>query len=189
MPYSSEHKQVTRGRIIECARELFNLRGFTEVTVGEIMSAAGLTHGGFYNHFKSKDELYIEAVQANGKCDSIDYSFEGIELAEQVINSYTSKAHLENVEGHCPMIALPSDIARSGREVRQAYESSLVKMVSIFENLSNKKGSKESRQKAISIAALCVGGMVMARTVENKDLAEEIRQAALVTATELAHKN
>lgn len=189
MPYSAEHKQATRGRIVDCARELFNLRGFTDVTVGEIMSSAGLTHGGFYNHFKSKDELYIEAVHANGKCDSIDCSSEGIELAEHVINTYMSKAHLENVGGHCPMIALPSDIARSGPDVRQAYESSLAKMISIFESLSQKKGTKESRQKAISIVAICVGGMVMARTVENIKSAHEIRKAALAAALELANQN
>lgn len=57
MPYSAEHKQATRKRIVECARRLFNRKGFSDVSVNAIMDAAGLTRGGFYNHFPSKDAL------------------------------------------------------------------------------------------------------------------------------------
>jgi len=185
MPYSAEHKQATRGRIVDCARELFNLKGFTEVTVNEIMLLAGLTHGGFYNHFASKDELYVEAVQPNNQCSSMATSLDGLELAEQVINAYVSKTHLEDIKHQCPMIALPSDIARSGPEVKQAYEVSLNNMASVFEGISFRTGSKKSRQRALGLVALCVGGMVIARTVDNKELAEEIRKAALETAKKL----
>ena len=63
MPYSAKHKQDTRQRILESARRLFNSKGFAEVSIGEIMANAGLTHGGFYRHFNDKSELYAEAVQ------------------------------------------------------------------------------------------------------------------------------
>ena len=63
MPYSAEHKLQTRQRILESARRLFNSKGFAQVSIGEIMENAGLTHGGFYRHFKDKDELYAEAVR------------------------------------------------------------------------------------------------------------------------------
>ena len=63
MPYSARHKQDTRQRILESARRLFNSKGFAEVSIGEIMENAGLTHGGFYRHFNDKSELYAEAVQ------------------------------------------------------------------------------------------------------------------------------
>ncbi|HEY4891450.1 MAG TPA: TetR family transcriptional regulator [Reyranella sp.] len=62
MPYSARHKRETRQRILESARRLFNGKGFAEVSIGEIMEDAGLTHGGFYRHFKDKGELYAEAV-------------------------------------------------------------------------------------------------------------------------------
>jgi AcrR family transcriptional regulator len=62
MPYSAEHKRGTRQKILTSAARLFNRKGFFEVTIGEIMTAAGLTHGGFYRHFKSKDELYSEVI-------------------------------------------------------------------------------------------------------------------------------
>jgi len=63
MPYPQDHKQQTRNRIVRSAASLFNRRGFAEVTIGEIMTAAGLTHGRFYRHFTSKEELYAEAVR------------------------------------------------------------------------------------------------------------------------------
>ena len=63
MPYSARHKRETRQRILESARRLFNSKGFAEVSIGEIMEDAGLTHGGFYRHFKDKGELYAEAVR------------------------------------------------------------------------------------------------------------------------------
>jgi AcrR family transcriptional regulator len=63
MPYSPNHKQDTRRRILRSAARLFNRRGFSEATIDEIMTAAGLTHGGFYRHFSSKDKLYAEAVR------------------------------------------------------------------------------------------------------------------------------
>jgi TetR/AcrR family transcriptional regulator, transcriptional repressor for nem operon len=63
MPYSARHKRETRQRILESARRLFNGKGFAEVSIGEIMEDAGLTHGGFYRHFKDKGELYAEAVR------------------------------------------------------------------------------------------------------------------------------
>jgi TetR/AcrR family transcriptional repressor of nem operon len=62
MPYSAEHKEGTRQRIVTSAARLFNRKGFAEVTISEIMTAAGLTHGGFYRHFRSKDELYSEVI-------------------------------------------------------------------------------------------------------------------------------
>src|ERR671931_2299848 len=63
MPYAPEHKRETRQKILESARRLFNRRGFSEVSIGEVMQHAGLTHGGFYRHFNDKDELYAEAVR------------------------------------------------------------------------------------------------------------------------------
>ena len=69
MPYSANHKAETRARIVESARALFNRHGFTEVSIDEIMASAGLTRGGFYNHFKTKDELYAEAVTQILECN------------------------------------------------------------------------------------------------------------------------
>lgn len=192
MPLSPQHKQRTREKILETARVLFNRHGFEGVSIDEIMKAANLTRGGFYNHFKNKDALYAEAVssflmgrgaqwRANAGIDPTNLNSE---MARQMINSYLSTEHLSDVDGQCPMIALPSDIARASPEVQGSYQHLLEAMVYLFETGLDNSG-ETSRQKALSLAALCVGGMILARTLPSSSLADEIRIAAQTMANEI----
>ena len=186
MPYTREHKQATRERIVECARQLFNIRGFEGVSIDEIMTQAGLTRGGFYNHFKAKEDLYVEAVMAYSNCNptdrwdgvELDFSQTGNELARQMVRAYLSRKHLEDVEGHCPMIALPSDVSRASPKVKEAYASLVESMAHVLEGGVAETQSKESRKHALGLVALCVGGMVLARVMDDADFANEIRVAA-----------
>ena len=121
MPYSPEHKAKTRARIIESARILFNRRGFAEVTIDEIMGEAGLTRGGFYKHFATKDELYAEAVRSFTTCNPFARSVaaspkipEPKALARRLVNLYLSDEVAADVDQHCPLYALPSDVAALG---------------------------------------------------------------------------
>lgn len=192
MSYSAEHKQKTRMRIVEAARVLFNRHGFEGVTIDAIMKAAGLTRGGFYNHFDSKEQLYGESVSsflmgrgARWRADAgVDPSRPSPVMARRMIDGYLSVEHLEDLDGQCPMIALPSDVARAKPEVQSAYEGLLRAMVSIFEG-SLGGGGARARQKALSMAALCVGGMVLARTLPSSEIAREVRAAARVTAQKM----
>lgn len=192
MPYTIEHKQQTRGRIVEAARVLFNRHGFQEVTIDQVMKSAGLTRGGFYNHFKSKESLYSAAVTsflmgrgAEWRSSAgVDPTITSPEMAHRMIRGYLSSEHLGDLDGQCPMIALPSDIARANPEVRASYQELLEAMVGLFEHsLDTQEGA---RQKALSLAALCVGGMVLARTLPDSDLAQEIRHASHMAASEIA---
>lgn len=192
MPYSVEHKHRTRARIVEAARVLFNRHGFEGVTIDAIMKRAGLTRGGFYNHFASKEQLYSEAVASflNGRGrrwrDEVGVQPEKPSLAnaERMIAGYLSAEHLDDCDGQCPMIALPSDVARAGKEVQLAYESLLQGMVGIFErSLSGRR--PDARARARALAALCVGGMVLARTLPDSELADEVRSEARRVADKL----
>ncbi|MFK5977404.1 MAG: TetR/AcrR family transcriptional regulator [Rhizobiaceae bacterium] len=196
MPYSGEHKQKTRANIVEAARILFNRHGFGDVTIDMVMQEAGLTRGGFYNHFKSKESLFGEAVAsflmgrgAEWRADAgVDPMNPGPDIARQMIEAYLSVDHLGDLDGQCPMIALPSDVARSNPEVQASYQGLLEAMVGLFESGLGKETSQsnfEARQKALSLAALCVGGMVLARTLPDSTLAEEVRIAAHHTANEM----
>ncbi len=193
MPYSAEHKKTTRAKIIESARILFNRHGFQDVTIDMVMEQAGLTRGGFYNHFSSKEGLYGAAVSsflmgrgAKWRKDSgVDDAIRGADMARQMIAGYLSSKHLGDIDGQCPMIALPSDIARSNPQVRESYQQLLSAMISVFEGGQDAK-PKASRQKALALAALCVGGMVLARTLPDSSLAAEVREAAQSTALQLA---
>lgn len=192
MPYTAEHKAQTRERIVESARRLFNHRGFEQVSIDEIMEGAGLTRGGFYNHFATKDELYAEAVTRILKCNpaaeqkgaEVDFTAEPETLAGQIVNAYLSRAHLDNLDHACPLIALPSDVSRSGEGVRRAYRQVLESMVGLFER-SFADDPDDARRRAIAVSALCIGGMVMARAVDTDTLADEIRDAAHAMALEV----
>lgn len=182
MPYPPEHKQQVRAEIVKCARRLFNRRGFTAVSIDEIMAAAGLTRGGFYNHFRTKEDLYAETLTA--------YTAErqaeapkapaacGPDMARQVFELYVSRQHLEDLDTHCPLIALPSDVARAGPTVRAAYQQVLEAMAAMFEASLEPKEGVSTRQQGLALAATCVGAMVLARTIDDADFAEEICDAA-----------
>jgi AcrR family transcriptional regulator len=186
MPYTPAHKQKTRARIVECARILFNRHGFEGVTIDMVMRDAKLTRGGFYNHFESKEELFAAAVSsflmgrgARWRAEAgIDPKTPTNEAAGQMLCGYLSPEHLGDLDGQCPMIALPSDIGRSAPEVQAAYQVLLTSMVGLFEG--SLRGAKaKRRQAALTLAALCVGGMVLARTLPDSALANAVRKAAL----------
>ena len=185
MPYSPEHKAKTRGRIVEAARILFNRDGFAEVTIDQIMASAGLTRGGFYNHFRNKEDLYAEAVASflNGRGKTwrddagVNPQNGGPDTVRAMINTYLSPEHARDIDGQCPMIALPSDVARATPEARRSYEGLLRAMIWLYEhNMAD--GHADRRETACVLAALSVGGMVLARTLEDTTLADEVREAA-----------
>ena len=195
MPYSADHKRQTRARIVETARILFNRHGFHGVTIDMVMAEAGLTRGGFYNHFASKSELFDAAVAsflhgrgAQWRADAgVDLSQLSPDMAQQMIAGYLSTNHLDDLDGQCPMIALPSDVARAEGDVQKAYQELLGAMVWLFErSLSANASAPEVRRKALALAALCVGGMVLARTLPESQLAQEVRAAAHDTAQAMA---
>jgi TetR/AcrR family transcriptional regulator, transcriptional repressor for nem operon len=182
MPYSPDHKKGTRQRIVKAAAHVFNKRGFSEATIEEIMTAAGLTHGGFYRHFHSKDELYAEAVR-NFLHPDVQEPWQkprpescnpNVSFARYVVDAYLSREHLEDLDGSCPLIGLPSDVARSSQAVKAAYREVVESMIRLFE--ANLNGPR-SRERALILIGLCVGGMVLARGLDEEHLADEIRKA------------
>ena len=189
MPYTQAHKAKTREKIVDSAWRLFNRHGFAGVSIDEIMAEAGLTRGGFYNHFSTKDELYAEVVThalssrkeqvAKGACAAP-------RTPRELITAYLSQAHFDSRETSCPLMALPSDVARGGVPVRRAYQQVLEYMITNFE-----KGlaGPKARKQAMALASLCVGAMAVARAVDDRELAAEIRDAAKELATALAASN
>ena len=180
MPYTAGHKLQTRQRILESARRLFNAKGFAEVSIAEIMDNAGLTHGGFYRHFRDKDELYAEAVRWF-LCDEAPKPWRRSRRnarkprAERIVDAYFSRDHFADRESCCPLIGLPADVARGGGPVKAAYQDVLEKLLEL---LQDDLGGPQARQRALSLVALCVGGLVAARGVADPALAHELRRAA-----------
>jgi TetR/AcrR family transcriptional regulator, transcriptional repressor for nem operon len=188
MPYSHEHREPVREKVVQSARLLFNRHGFNGVSIDQIMADAGLTRGGFYSYFKNKTELYAEAVTrvvceiANQ--DHRDMNLAPPEFAAQVVRDYLSRKTFEDIDGSCPMIALPSDISHMDPRIREAFETALKMMLDVFQGGLGRE-PRETRQKALAISALCVGGMVLARSIEDRVLAHELREAAMAAALAL----
>lgn len=190
MPYPTSHRYAVRKCIIDSARRLFNRYGFENVSIQKIMAGAGLTHGGFYSYFHSKSDLYAEVLSCFFTDPDWKNCWEGVEidmckdLGPQVVRAYLSRQHFENVENSCPMVALPTDVSRSGRSAKAAFENVFCAMVDLLERSSKKRGSSRSAE-AKAIAALCVGGMVVARAIEDRAVADELRGACMSVALEL----
>jgi AcrR family transcriptional regulator len=193
MPYSAEHKQKTRTRIINSARKLFNRGGFEGVSIGEIMADAGLTHGGFYKHFAGKDDLYEAAVlqficleQPEGwQRRYVDPRARGEALARMIIDSYLSDEHFADRDASCPMIGLPSDVSRGARGVRSSFRQVLEMMAGAFEG-NLEPDARPARERSLAMVALVVGGMVLARAVDDPALASELRDSARKQAFEMS---
>lgn len=188
MPYPPNHRDTVRKRIVYAARRLFNRHGFEGVSINQIMSAAGLTRGGFYKYFKSKSDLYIEVLSCFFTDPNWENTWEGVaidpksaSLGPQVVRAYLSRQHFENIEASCPMVALPSDVARASLQTKRAFETVFHAMADYLQrDLQN--GRFRGRAVAQAIAALCIGGMVVARAMEDRASADELREACMAVA-------
>jgi len=176
---------------VESARRLFNRSGFEGVSVDAIMADAGLTRGGFYTYFQSKSDLYSEVLGCFFSDPNWKSRWEGVEIdlasadaGPQIVEAYLSRQHLDDVENSCPMVALPSDVARGGEKVKAAFETVFQAMVRTLGRDVRKNG-KPREDTAMAIAALCIGGMVVARSINDAALADRLREAAAGAALDL----
>src|SRR5271169_832213 len=191
MPYPTGHRAAVKKNIIDSARKLFNRHGFESVSLKEIMAGVGLTHGGFYSYFKSKSDLYAEVLgcfftdpEWKNCWEGVNVDLSSTDVGAQVVRAYLSRQHFEDVENSCPMVALPTDVTRSGKSARRAFETVFSAMVSVLER-SLKQSRRTRCTRAQAIAALCVGGMVVARALENRAHGDELREACMSVALEL----
>ena len=184
MPYASDHKDKTRARIVDSARVLFTRHGFETVTIDQVMRDAGLTRGGFYHHFENKESLYAAAVSSFNSCNPFAARVEAKpkartprQLAELLVDTYLSDETLADADNHCPLVALPSDVARAGLQPRAAYTQLVEGMLDIF-RAAFPRGDRQGMRKAQLIVNLCVGGMLIARTTDGHALRQQLRATA-----------
>src|SRR5579864_3422927 len=165
MPYPAGHRATVKKNIVDSARRLFNRHGFENVSIGQIMAGAGLTHGGFYSYFHGKSDLYAEVLgcfftdpEWKNCWKGVHVDLSSTDVGPQVIRAYLSRQHYEDVENSCPMVALPTDVARSGSSARRAFETVFKAMVSVLQRSLIQNGRRH-RSTAQGIAALSIGGM------------------------------
>ena len=176
MPWPAEHKSQTRERILEVAAAAFRAEGVESVAVDDVMRGAGLTHGGFYAHFSSKDALVAEALRhASGQTSrKFDRTAEaaggGSDALRAVIDRYLTPAHVANPERGCVVAALGPEAARGPRSVRRSLGLSIRARLDRLRGLLPASLSQRARdQRAAGAFACMVGGVILARGLEHDE--------------------
>ena len=182
MRYVKGHGLQTRSRIVENASYGLRQNGADGMSVVDLMKLAGLTHGGFYSHFDSREALVIEAfAQAMDRTVAdwlkIMKEMPVEERFDAVVEAYLSPHHRDNRARGCVLPALGADIARSGQKARRMFAGKFEQMLGMVARLFPEKSPKEARQVATSALATMMGSIVLARAAGDKMLSDDILEA------------
>jgi TetR/AcrR family transcriptional repressor of nem operon len=181
MRVTREQFLENREKILEAAGRLFRERGFSEVSVAEIMQAAGLTHGGFYGHFKSKEDLIVQAAQAASakvleRWGKVAQSHpEGALRAFADI--YLSHNHMKGVGAGCLVAALGPEVARQPEASRASVTASLKDLVVLMQTVAPGETEADRRRRALAAYASWIGAMVLARISDDEAFSKEVLDA------------
>lgn len=185
MKVSREQAAQNRERILEAASQRFRERGFDGIGVADLMKEAGLTHGGFYGHFPSREDLVAEAcaralAESLTRWQKVADDASGDALSA-IAGAYLSGGHRDNPGAGCVLAALGPDVARQGPAVRHSVTGYMRSAFDFVAKLVPGKSKAARRQKAISTWATLVGAMVIARAVDDRALSQEILDAGLAS--------
>src|SRR5215831_12530165 len=173
MRRSREEAAQTRRRIVEAAACEFRKSGVVATGLNDLMKAAGLTHGGFYKHFASKDQLVAEATAA--AVDSLLKEMAVHPTFKSAVSAYLSTRHRDNPASGCPLAALGDELARSGKKARAAATAGFMRLV---DTLAGDACNAAARRRALVAAATMIGAVTMSRLVTDPELSAEILFAA-----------
>ena len=180
MNQKTKQKEKSREAIATSAAALLRERGIKASSVMDVMKGAGLTVGGFYNHFASKEELFVEALRsaASATWDPLLRSAKGDSprgRALSVISRYLSRKHRDNKEMGCLLPSAAPEVAREGEPYRGALAKELSDIVGSLADLLD--AGVESREKALGLIALMYGALSLSRAVAGTRLSDELLQA------------
>ena len=179
MRYSKEHKFQTHARIVKRASVKLREKGAHGIGVADLMKEAGLTHGGFYAHFDSRDALVIEAF-THAMDRSTEHWRKQTETvpAEKrlstIVNSYLSPLHRDNPGQGCAVPTLGAEIARESTKTRRAFAARMQQMIEMLAKQFHGVPPRTARKQAMAAMATMMGSLVMARIAGNSELSDEI---------------
>jgi TetR/AcrR family transcriptional regulator, transcriptional repressor for nem operon len=176
-------KEATHDRIVETAARAIRRSGYGGTSVADIMKEAGLTHGGFYAHFPSRDAMLAEAAdRAGAEAVSVSTRVTAAsppgQALQALISAYLSKVHLEGIETGCPVAALGSEMPRQAPEVRRAATRRIKEMIDVVARQSPDWGQPGAHEHALVTVATMVGTLLLARAVDDAKLADALLNAA-----------
>jgi TetR/AcrR family transcriptional repressor of nem operon len=179
MRRSQEDTAETRRKIVGAASQLFRERGIDATSVADVMSEVGMTVGGFYRHFESKEALVAEAIESASR-ETTAFLAPGsgpgpIDVVPLVEN-YLSDVHRKNPGRGCPVAALCSEVAHGGKVTKKAFTGALERLLKIVGAATGTR-SRDDRKNALFAASAAVGAVVLARATHDDALADELLSA------------
>ena len=182
MKVTRAQAEANRERIVDVAGELFREKGFDGIGLNELMQAAGLTRGGFYGHFESKDELAglacERALMANQRYWEELSAKPPAEALQALVGFYLSDLHCQHTAKGCAMAALAGDVARAGGALKGTFETGIDNFLRVLEPLMQGDVPAERREQALAALSQLVGALVLSRAVRSPELSGELRAAA-----------
>ena len=178
MKVSKEQMAEHRELILTTASRRFRDKGFDGVSVAGLMKEAGLTHGGFYNHFESKEHLI--ALATRRAFDDLMGRWAGLrernpaKPSQAIIQTYLSYNHYRKPESGCVVAALGTETARQAGSVKTVMAGGIEDLLKILEDSSAGRSQKQRRKRAVTVLSQMIGAMVLARSNNNQSLAREI---------------
>ena len=183
MRYDEGHSEKTKNRVVKIAAAQMRKHGPDKVGVADVMGRAGLTHGGFYAHFDSKDDLIAAAVdrmfeESRARFREWTDGKDRPEALRSYINAYVSRTHRDKPESGCAIAALSSDIRRQGSKARSAYDKGVNSLMNSIASLLGEEDGVKRRTLAQSMLAEMTGAVAAARAVADETLSDEILASA-----------
>jgi TetR/AcrR family transcriptional repressor of nem operon len=190
MRYPPDHKEKTRAKILEAAGKVFRRQGYHAAGVDRVMEEAGLTSGGFYAHFDSKQSLLAEALThtgagMGGQREAGLEGLSGREWVDAFFARYLGATHRKEVEDGCPLVALVSEVSRAGGSVKERFEALVRELGDTLAANARGVGATPAEERALAALAMCVGGLGLARSVRDEAFAERILESCRDRASEV----
>ena len=177
-------KEATHERIVKTAGRAIRRNGYAGAGVAEIMREAGLTHGGFYAHFESREAMLAEAADRAGAetvatMERVAATAPPEQALQAIIRTYLSKAHFQAVDTGCAVAALGSEMPRQSPRVRRAATRRIKEMIDLVGRHSPEWGQSGAHERALVTISTVVGALILARAVDDSKLSDALREAAL----------
>ncbi|MBI1330670.1 MAG: TetR family transcriptional regulator [Alphaproteobacteria bacterium] len=183
MRYAENHKDETRKTILKVAARELREKGPDRLGVAEVMAAAGLTHGGFYAHFKSKDAFLAEALrtvfaQSRAKFAKAVEGMPAEHALATFIDFYVSPSHRDNPGRGCPIVALNSDLPRQSKAFREAFEAGVNGLTGVITKWMEDAGVENACNLAPSIISAMSGAVSLSRAISDRTLSDNLLETS-----------
>jgi AcrR family transcriptional regulator len=181
MRYPEGHKEAVHEAIVRAAARALREKGISGIGIPALMKAAGLTHGGFYTHFRDRDALVAEAIRSAAS-DTAEGAFGDEKSLTETLALYLSPGHVEHPEQGCVVAALAAESPRQSKPVRRAFAEVVRGLIALVDAKLRGKAQRAPSDAALRLTATMVGAVMLARAVDDPQLAERILKVARQSA-------